>query len=62
MDKSEEALTIAEQARDLLWARSKELGLVVDSQNLNSATQAHVWEDRKRVSEEDVEAAGGGAT
>lgn len=62
--KSNEATQVVKQARDLAWAQLRARGLQVDSMNFNSKTVL-LWEDRKKVAEEDLEtalAAAGGSS
>jgi hypothetical protein len=54
--KSVEARKAAEEARTLAWNRLKSYGCEVDAQNINGSGDVEVWDDRKKATEEDLEA------
>lgn len=54
--KSAEAREAAEEARKLAWVRIKSYGCEVEAQNINASGDVEVWADRKRATEEDLEA------
>lgn len=55
--KNTEACAVIQEARELVWARLKASGVVVDQQNLNGSGDVKVWEDRKQATEEELETA-----
>ena len=54
--KSSDAVGVVEQARNLTWKRLREYGLVVAAQDINDHGDVKVQEDRKKPSEEELEA------
>lgn len=54
--KSEDAVQVVEQGRKITWQRLREYGLEVFPQDINGHGDVLVWENRKRVTEEDLEA------
>lgn len=55
-NKSVEASVVIEEARSLAWARLREYGVVVSQQNINEHGDVKVWEERKKATEEELEA------
>lgn len=54
--KDLEAARVAEEASALAWSRLKSYGCEVDAQNINGSGDVEVWDDRKKATEEDLEA------
>lgn len=46
-NKNVEACAVVQEARTLLWNRLTAYGVVADPQNINSAGDVKIWEDRK---------------
>lgn len=55
-NKSVEACVVIEEARSLAWTRLREYGVVVSQQNINDHGDVKVWEERKKATEEELEA------
>jgi len=51
-----EACVVIEEARSLAWARLREFGVQVTQQNVNEHGDVKVWEERKKATEEELEA------